>query len=216
MTPMHEIDVTADVLIPYQAELRIRTATEADAKYVIDRSHRWRKRVGWLPASALEAAISRRWIWIAEIDNQPAGHTLISGGRRVPYVLRHNCVEKDLWGRGIGTVYTSVYVAYAKVTGKHTTAQVRTRHDIIEQTIINAKTGGRPIQVDQPNKTARGNAVVTWSWYLRQRPRVSPPVGVEQLIDASLISPHVGDCIALPDGGAGCNPARCEPHVAAM
>lgn len=200
MTPMNQIAVSADVLIPYQADLLVRTANQHDVAYVLDRAARWKHRVGFLPASALENAIGRGWVWISEIDGQRAGHTLITGGRRVPYVLRQNCVEQDLWGRGLGTVWTSIFLAYAKLTSPATIATVRTRHDIIEQTIINASTGGRPVAVDEPRKTARGCSVVTWAWMLSQRPRKAPRVVGNRTITTELVQPLLSGCKALPDG----------------
>jgi hypothetical protein len=193
------IDVQGDVLIPHQSQLRIVTATEADVSYVVDRAYRHRKRVGWLPSSAIESAIRRGWVWQCWIDGQRAGHTLITGGDRVPHVLRHNCVERDLWSRGLGTAWTSAYLAYSLLTSRHAVARVRTRQDITEQSVINAKTGARPIAVDDARKWSGGHGVVTWVWRLRQRPSMMPRVGVNHIVTEVDVDPWMRASKAHPD-----------------
>lgn len=191
------IDATFDALIPDPTQLRIRTATAVDRLYLADRSYKHRKTMGWTPDAWLDQAIERRLAWLVEINGEPAGYTLITGGDRRPCTLRHDCVEHELWGRGLGTLYTSAYIAWCLLTTGHRTALVRTRQDIVAQNLINCRTGGRPIKVDAPRPSSGPHAVVTWAWQIRQRPRRR--VWVEDQVTTAGLLAWMPACRALPE-----------------
>lgn len=202
MTEKTPIDARFDVLIPHPAELTIRTATKADLSYIADRSRRWRKRVGYLPAGALRHAIARRWAWIAQVDGLDAGHVLLTGGDRVPAVLRHNCIEEDLWHNGIGTVFTRAFVAWATLATPHKVARVRTRADIRPQLAINLKTGGTLRRQFEPNPYSNGHGVTEWHWRLRHnRLKTAPetaPITTGKLLLAMETQPNIHRDAVLP------------------
>lgn len=192
------IDIACDVLIPHAAELRVRTATLADLLYVTDRAQKHAKTMGWLPHAAIEEAIQRRFVWMATIDDQPAGHVLVTGGHRSPACLRHNCVEEELWCKGVGSAFVAIYQSWCFQTSPHTTCTVRTRQDITAQNIINVKSGARAIRVDAPRPSAGRNGVVTWSWDLRQRRRRAAPVRLGGTVTSPAGSEHAVIPAALP------------------
>lgn len=191
------IDASFDALIPDPTELRIRTATATDRIYLADRSYKFRKQMGWTPDAWLDQAIDRRLAWIVEIQGQPAGYTLITGGDRRPCTLRHNCVEHELWDRGLGTLFTSAFLGWCLLTTGHRTACVRTRQDIVPQNLINCRTGGKPVKVDAPRPSAGPHAVVTWAWQIRQRPRRR--VWVEDQVGRNALLAWMPPCRALPE-----------------
>lgn len=157
------------VILGRKSTLHIETASLEDFAYVEKNAHRWRRNVGWIPRSGLAAAIARNVIWNLRVEDQPIGHLLFSGGERQPFVLRHNCVEEEFWNNGVGTVATQVFLAYAKAAAGFTTASVRTRDDLLAQTLINVRCGGKVGKIDRNKSTANGRQIVTWLWSLRQR-----------------------------------------------
>lgn len=181
------IDIALPSGLSDHSTLTIRTAKATQAAAVLERAHRWRNNVGWLPRGAIVTNLERGWVWEALIDNQPAGHVMLSGGLRSPYTLRHNCIEEDLWNRGLGSTLTRVYLAYARLTSAHTIARVRTRADIAAQTAINIRLGAVAAAVDPPRKTTR-HSVVTWHRKTRHAGAVkviTDRVDLESLIEAA-------------------------------
>lgn len=197
MKPKPTIDATFTALIPDPNELQIRTATQADRLYIGDRSYKHRKMMGWTPDAWLDQAIDRHLAWIVSINGDRAGYTLITGGSRRPCTLRHNCVEHDLWDRGMGTLFTSAFLAWSLLTTGHRTALVRTRQDITAQNLINCRTGGKPIKVDPARPSAGPHAVVTWAWQIRQR--IRRRVWVEEQVGRDGLLAWMPPCRALPE-----------------
>lgn len=178
------IDVTLPSPLSTHSIARISTCTPRHAPATLERAHKWRRNVGWLPRGAIQTNIERGWVWRLELDGQDAGHIMTSGGFRTPHTLRHNCIDEELWRNGIGSMMVRTWLAWSALTSAHAIARVRTRADLTAQTQINLHTGFHAVAVDPPRKTTR-HSVVTWERTTRHgnaRPLVTEHVSLESLM----------------------------------
>lgn len=144
---------------PLMSETTLQPATPADIPYLVDRLKRFSNEVGFIPQSNLEWLVAHGTVWIARLNEQPAGAIVCSAGIRKPLCFRANLVERELWDRGLGTMLTrwlsgrSQSIAWGGL-------RVRTRTDLQRQIRINENTGGRITAIHAAG--ARGHAVQEW------------------------------------------------------
>lgn len=191
----------------------IKTAVSGDFEYVLGQSYKFRKRFNFVPARCLRDLIDARQVFVARLNGQPAGYILTTAGLTRPLVVRHNCVEQELWQRGLGHAWMSAAVAHAQAlalsVGKpHKVMVTRTRADRKDQIVVNAATGGTLVGCDQAG--ASGHVVTIWH---HQLGRLTPIVyhdscrsGYVALI-RSLKGSHTGANHTL---GSGPTPAHTQ------
>lgn len=140
---------------------QVRTATEGDFEYILDRSRKWSNEQGFIPAKGMELLITEGRGLILEVNGDRAGYLLTSGGIRRPIVVRHNTIEEDLWSHGFGTLLMRAVLKWSLWSRRHFVL-VRTRADLVRQTAINTRLRGFVLGQDK-SIGVREQPVNIWS-----------------------------------------------------
>jgi len=147
----------SDAVRPAVATIRV--ATAGDLAYVLDRQKQFSNQVGFIPKHTTELYIQREKVWVAEINGQPIGALIATGGERCPLVFRCNMVEKELWEQGWGRAFTD-WLRQSPCSNRWGGVKVRTRRDLTAQYHINSEQGGKVLSTTPPG--VRGFPVDEW------------------------------------------------------
>lgn len=129
-------------------DLEVKTATETDFPYILDRSKLWSNQQGFIPAEGMRKLVEEGRGLICRVNGERAGYLLTSGGIRRPLVVRHNTVEESLWSCGVGCQLMRAVLEWSLWSRRHFVL-VRTRADLARQTAINVKLRGLILGQDE-------------------------------------------------------------------